>query len=175
MKVLIGVVSGEYIRAKTVNTLLDLERRYGYDWVIKQGVLVQKNREDIVVDALKKDYTHLFFVDSDMCFDARVLGRLLEDDKDIVGVMYKTRDLTDDTTVKLLPDTGILDHLFKCSAVGAGCMLIKMSVFKKLDRPYFFIEDKGEDVYFCDKARAKGIDVWCDPTVAVGHIGEYIY
>jgi len=175
MKVCIGVISGEYIRAKTVNTLLDLERRYGYDWIIKQGCLVDRNREDVVLEALKKDYTHLFFVDSDMCFDARVLERLLERDKDIVGTIYRTRDLTGNTTLRLLPNTEIEKDLFKCHAVGTGCLLIKMDVFKQMDRPYFFIENKGEDIYFCEKAQMNGYTIWCDPTVSIKHIGEYLF
>ena len=77
--------------------------------------------------------------------------------------------------------TDLPQEPFKCFALGTGCMLIKMSVFDKIEKPYFYYGDAGqeglmsEDVYFCDKAHQAGYDVWCDPTIEVGHVGKYIY
>jgi GT2 family glycosyltransferase len=72
--------------------------------------------------------------------------------------------------------------LFEAYFVGTGVCLINMDVFKKLKAPYFaFTVDKngqvanGEDGTFCDKARKAGYRVWCDPTISVGHLGEYSY
>jgi hypothetical protein len=58
-----------------------------------------------------------------------------------------------------------------------------MSVFDKIDQPYFFYKEPkskeddgmGEDVWFCEKVNEAGMEVWCDPTVEVSHVGEYIY
>ena len=57
-----------------------------------------------------------------------------------------------------------------------------MSVFKKLSHPWFFYEhdDKGnltvgDDAWFCRKARKAGFKIYCDPTIEVGHVGEYTY
>lgn len=192
IKVLVGVIAAKDIAVKTVQTLLLLIRNDHRvaELVIKQGPLVYLNREHLVLDALKKDFTHLFFVDSDVCFTPDTLDKLLAHDKDIVAANYNMRIMPLTPTVRMLkegkevvvPMAELPKDLFKCYAAATGCMLIKMDVFKKLKRPWFFYEapsetdeGKGEDVFFCKKAHEAGYDVWLDPKVQVGHIGEFIY
>lgn len=115
---------------------------------------------------------------------------------EIVGTNYTVRGSIGNTTVGLLDkDGGYKDpgkypgfemelpkELFKAYFVGTGVMLIDMKVFEKLEKPYFKHEMNdeglvicGEDGYFCKKVRQAGIDVWCDPTIKIGHIGDYEY
>jgi hypothetical protein len=74
-----------------------------------------------------------------------------------------------------------LKEPFECRAVGTGFMLIRLDAIKDLPRPWFALgtdeqnEVIGEDVHFCDAAREHGIEVWCDPRIPVGHIGDYTY
>ena len=76
-KVCIGVVCPDYIATKTVGTLVSLMKKYpNLGVIIKQGCYVHKNREDVVLDAQKGGFTHLFFVDADMCFSPLVLQPL---------------------------------------------------------------------------------------------------
>jgi len=191
-KVCVGVVVGEFMRAPTVATLLDLaknEKRIA-TFIIKQGVLVHINRDDTVIDALKTDCTHLFFVDSDVVFASFVLDRLLKQDKDIIGANYNMRSLPPRPTVRMLidgqPCIVPMDELpketFECHSLPGGCTLIKLDVFRKLSRPWFHFgehtEEKkgeGEDLWFCKKAKEAGYKIWCDPTLVVKHIGEYLY
>lgn len=194
LKVCVGVVATDFIKPHTVQTLLPIAKSSPYvaSFSIRSGALVHINRENTVVETLKKDYTHLFFVDSDMSFTPEVLDRLLFLDKDIIAAPYNLRRLPPQPMIKLMGDdgklrNGNLDELpkepFKCYAMGTGCMLIKMEVFRKIPRPWFFYEPQsddyegmGEDVYFCKKAHEAGIDVWCDPLSSeVKHIGNYLY
>lgn len=72
-----------------------------------------------------------------------------------------------------------------CRALGTGFMLIKMDVFKHLPRPLFFFRPKvlnneevgviGEDIWFCDLARAYGYNIWSDPTIPIRHVGIQYY
>jgi hypothetical protein len=73
-------------------------------------------------------------------------------------------------------------ELFKCKAVGGAILLFKTSIFSKVERPWFANEiyetgmnRVGEDYYFCDKVIKAGLDIWVDPTISIGHIGNYIY
>ena len=59
----------------------------------------------------------------------------------------------------------------------AGMLMIRMSVFDKLEQPYFnydaFLSPEGgsvgsEDYYFCDRARDKGIKIWMDTDLSFG-------
>lgn len=70
---------------------------------------------------------------------------------------------------------------FPCRAIGTGFALIQMWVFDKIPRPWFFFRPEkfrgihfgtiGEDVWFCDAAHDNSIEVWCDPTIQIRHVG----
>ena len=61
---------------------------------------------------------------------------------------------------------------------GMGCALIHRSVLENLEYPYFKydIRDNGtflsEDLYFCEKAREKGYQIWTMPVLGCDHIGK---
>jgi len=130
MKICIGISSGEYIKSKTVATVFSLIKKYPYvDLIIKQSCLIHKNRNDIIEEAIKKDYTHILFLDSDMCFAPQLLERLLTRDKDIIGVNYFRRNINKETTVRFIENGQIVmkdipETLFECDGLGAGCMLV---------------------------------------------------
>ena len=128
------------------------------------------------------DFDWFLWIDADMIFTGDALLRLLAHDKDIVGAEYNFRSLPLKPTAT--PITNITDtsKLYKANVVATGLLLIKMSVFDKLEEPYFqFGRDKdwrivhGEDAWFCQQAITAGFDVWCDPTLQVKHVGEYLY
>ena len=72
-----------------------------------------------------------------------------------------------------LNDSGVLP----VDATGTGCLAIHRSVFERLSRPYFefvFHEESraiktGEDIRFCEKARAAGFPVHIDKSVRCSH------
>ena len=179
-KICIGIPTAESIKTQTVLDLFELTKRNNIDKVIvKQSALVHTNRETIVLDALKTDCTHLLFLDSDMSFGSLILEKLIAHDKDIVGLIYYFKTTEGRPVVymderKPLDKNNIPRKLFKCHAIGTGCLLIKLSVFEKIERPWFFFEEScGEDIYFCEKAHKSGFDIWCDGMLEIKHIGEY--
>lgn len=190
-KILIGVVATDYVKVKTMATIVSIVKKYPNAFLlVQQGCYLHKNREEVAMHAIKENYTHLFFIDSDMCFSAEVLGRFLTDDKDIVGAHYNMRHLPLESTMKLINEEGkylaetreMPKELFKVHALGTGCLLIKTDVFRKMSEPWFWYGDSdkketwvGEDIYFCEKAQKFGYDIWCDPTVQVGHEGSYVF
>lgn len=143
------------------------------------------SRNLAVKSARELKVTHLMFVDADQTFPPDGIKRLLDHDKDIIGASYNERKLPLISTVKLMDNNGEIvggqiplpASAFKAYAVGMGFCLIKMTVFDKLIYPYFDTELEPEfmteDIYFCKKARKEGFDIWCDPTLEVGHIGSY--
>jgi len=156
------------------------------------GCLIDENRNSAAREALEVGASHLMFIDSDMAFPDNGILALADRNKRVIGANYNLRGvLPPMSTVKISDKDGNLvivagdkipKYPFKCYAIATGFMLIQTDVFKEIEKPWFFYEYNsekddtvGEDVYFCKKVRAKGIDVWCDPTIEVKHIGDYAY
>lgn len=191
-KVLIGIPTAGTLQAKTARSLMSVMKT-PVDIIpyFIHGSYIACNREKIAQAAIKFGCTHVFFVDCDMEFGPDTLARLLAHDKDIVGTLYNYRGILPPQGVTkffgkhgepVIEITDMPETLFKVAGIGTGCCLVKTSVFKEVEPPYFPMEwDKNGDVYltedigFCEKVRAKGYDVWCDPTIKVNHIGEYLY
>ena len=146
------------------------------------------NREELVKQAQKLNATHLLFVDDDMVFEKDAVIKLVERDKDIVGVHYNCRKFPPTTTVHMDEEKKKSikwenpDGFMTCDAVGTGFMLIDLRVFDKLKEPWFFWKTneqgevvEGEDYWFCRIAREAGFEVWCDLTIPVKHIGDFLY
>lgn len=161
-----------------------------------KGYTIAENRNYSVVEAMKEGCSHLLFIDDDMVFPEYTLDTLLEANKEIVGVNSHSRILPLSSTVGQLDENGnykepdkhsdwemkMPTELFEAFFVGTGVMLIDMKVFTKIDKPWFKFEANdngmitlGEDAWFCKKCRERGIKVWCEPTLTIGHIGSYEY
>lgn len=139
--------------------------------------------------AKEHNATHILFIDSDMIFPPEALDILAKQDKDIIGANYNQRKLPLQSTIKLADEKGNLiagdltkyKETFECYALGFGCMLVKMEVFDKIERPFFNApmdekdNFKTDDVYFCEKAQKAGYKIYCDPTLVVKHVGDYLY
>lgn len=183
-KIAIGMACNRGIQPKTVTSLLELVAHSQVDFFViaEEGYTISENRAYCVAQARQNDCTHLLFIDDDMIFPPDTLEKLLAHSKEIVGTVYNSRRLPLSSTVECFEGEEIKDKLFKVKAVATGIMLINLKVFDKIDKPYFDMEHHesgwtimGEDSWFCRQAERKGIEVWCDPTIHISHIGNYLY
>ena len=175
-------------KGETVSSLLGaLAQIDQFHFTIQKSCYLDVNRELIAQEAVKFDSDYLIFVDSDLAFPHDALAKLLALKKDIVGANYYLRKLPLEATVRL--DDGQGGYLkgmvelpkepFQCMAVATGLMVIDMRRLKEcLQPPYFAYGTvgttfQGEDIRFCDRARRAGMEVWCDPTINVLHIGDF--
>lgn len=186
----LAIINGSTIKTYTFLCLIDAMSLFKRDYhvIAPIGGYPHHSRNLVVETARKNKATHLMFIDNDMVFPPDGINRLFEQDKMIIAANYHERGLPLNSTIKLADEKGNLisgseddfpKETFKCFAVPTGFTLINMEVFDKIEKPYFFIEDDGEfcteDFYFCKKAGKGGIEVWCDPTISVKHIGDYLY
>jgi GT2 family glycosyltransferase len=188
-KIALAVPCGGSVKMETVISIIETVRNSGYRTgaVITKGSIKIENRRKLVLEVKKTDFTHIFFLDSDMQLEPGTLGRLLKHQKQIIGITANAKRLPLESVVKLLGEDGNMvggelpKELFQCYAVGTGCMLIDMEVFNIIDKPWFQFDYNsdgsiiGEDVWFCNQAKKKGIEIWCDPTIKIGHVGDYVY
>lgn len=190
---MIGFVCKGLIKPQTVICLYRMvdalnEKSYRHNLTIRDGGALHDNRALIAKSAIERGCTHLLFVDSDMSFERDAVIKLLERDKDVIGVNYNLRKHPPTTTVKMDEERKkrikeeCPDGLSKCNGLGTGFLLIKTSVFPKLTTPWFSFETSdngdttvGEDYWFCRKVKEAGIDIWVDLSISIKHIGDYLY
>jgi hypothetical protein len=125
---------------------------------------------------------HIMFLDADVLPRKTTLQKLLKMDKDIVTGVYPINQGNELrwSVSRVEPwDAVKLEELprnpFKVMSAGFGVTLIKYEVFEKLEWPYWKnvyrpgAVEISEDIYFFNKARKAGYDVWCDPLIKCDH------
>jgi hypothetical protein len=150
-----------------------------------RGSLIVRNRNLCVEHAQQMGMDYVLFIDSDVKVPRQALRQLLSWQKDIVGAAYVQRDPPHHLLGVWDPQLQMTtDRLHEVVALPAGCLMVKMSVFDKMVKPYFrtpafeAIGDQqdhtqGEDYYFCERARELGYSIWLDPvlTCQIEHVG----
>jgi hypothetical protein len=157
-------------------------------------------RNELVRIALKRDCTHIFFMDDDMLMPPGALHRLVNRNLPAVSGLCHLRTPPHYPSMFMEPpsDDGKIYYikewpegsLIKVDAVGAACFLIQTAALqavmdldvpevKKKGEDLWFLYGKarpgehtlGEDVFFCKLLRRAGFDIHVDTTVEFGHIG----
>ena len=190
-KVLIGVTTGEYARRADFydyyNMLCmkhpDCMAMFSHDRSPAHG------RNIIVEQALQHDCSHVLFIDDDMAFQSNALAQLLSHGKDIVSGLYLSRayphqplifDIAaEDGSCLNAYLNGDESRLKEIVAAGFGFCLIKIDVFKKMERPWIRLgelnsEEWCDDIGFFNRVRKAGFKAYCDMECLIGHIGTVI-
>lgn len=161
-----------------------------------KGSSITNNRNKMVDEARALGVDYMFFVDSDVVLHPWTLRRLLDADKDIVGGTYVQRDEPHRLLGKTVDGVMLDEHmmgrqihsseLMEVGRLPGGCLLVKMSVFDSMDKPYFqtptHVESggetwiEGEDYFFCRQARLREHTIWLDWSVSMslGHVGQHV-
>ncbi len=183
--VAVGLPSGDLVHADFAMSLamLCMNPEPAVALVNARSSLIPVGRNQCVEAAKAMKASHLFFLDSDIVFPPDTLKRLLAHGKDIVGASYSKRE----PPYYPLTVTEENEHAFikaglrKVKLIPTGCLLMRMNVFDALTTPYFNLaveggQLRGEDYFFCEKARASGFTVWCDGDLSMqlGHIGQQV-
>ena len=145
----------------------------------------------------------LLFIDDDIVFHPKQAIKLIDnimDGADVCGAPYiqkgtlgKTWVQFDGQEITFKKDAPVVE----VEAVSTGFMAIHRKVFEKLSKVknllhpktlkfYHFFEPHesekdgvpihlGEDWGFCDLARQNGFKIFLDPSLMIGHKGEYVY
>lgn len=189
MKLLIAIPSFDTMRAEFVRSLMLLTEKLHEDGIhfeikILTGTLVHVARDRLAQHAVNNDFSHVLWIDSDMVFDRYVFEDLLMTGKDMVCGLFISRHSPYLSCVfsKLYPAERISEYpndIFKVAGCGFGCVLMKAQILKDVmlsnDGKCFVPEQKlGEDLAFCQRAAGCGYEIWCEPTVRVGHVGSLV-
>lgn len=184
-KVCVAFPSGDLINVRFLKSLLDLFTHstslVDIFWANFVGSRITENRNNLVKMAQQGNATHILFIDSDMTFPADALMRLLDYDMDIVCATASKRNEESRDMIGIpcnSSDAITSKSLVEMESIGLPFMLIKMSVFDKIQKPYFAEPENGEDLipedaYFCQKVRNERFRIFCDLALSLhmGHLG----
>ncbi len=144
-----------------------------------------------VQEAKDRHCSHIMFIEDDATkIPGDAIERLLLHDKEVVGAYAYSRHFpyqpmayrkgkgreqerwTSQTPPRpdyIEPDQGLV----RADLVSFQCTLIKMDVFKKIKKPWFFYhaDRGGTDSWFSDQCMEGGVDIWCDTDLIVQHAG----
>ena len=207
VKVMLAMPTHRDIPVQTVRSLLEtqdvLSKRKIPAYMEMQvgGSLVHHARTKAAWHFLQSDCTHLFWVDSDMAWQANDFMRLLAlgTKLECVFAAYPCRAEPIRFFVALDDKETYEANEFGCLPIrGAGlgfCCVQRQVVQKIADQspklnypdieegpvPRIFRCDerdgyaRGEDIAFFDDVHSLGFQTWLDPTIELGHIGTKEY
>ncbi len=165
---------------------------HGIAWDKKflYGYTYDEARNRLVEYAKEIGVEYIFFLDDDILMPQfgllELYNSMVINDLDIVGGYYYQKlpnrmptwghSLPDKRHT--VPEVEGQNKPVECNwVIPTGCMLIRMSVFDKIEKPYFnMIYDGGskmtvgEDCYFITKCNSVGIKTYINPKVKCGHI-----
>lgn len=181
------------LKAELMTTGLD------HGWLVGTNEsLVTRARNEMTLGFLKSEFSHQMWLDADIEFTPDDVAKVWNMDADIgVGVYAMKRPdkqwfaaWKDGALVK---DLDQYDGPIDVDYAGTGFMLIKREVIETLAKtaetyegpdgrvPALYMTPihndgfESEDYHFCRKAREAGFKVMMDPSVRLGHYGQYRY
>lgn len=190
-KVLIGIPTSGFSRNDRFYDYYNmLEKPAGTPCMFARGQSPARNRNIMIQQALDIGCTHIFFIDDDMALPPDSLVRLLKHDVDIVTGYYLMRNFPHKPNIfdEAFPDGRCVHHfpdanengLIEIVNCGLGCCLIKIDVFKALEKPWIRlgeteIDHWGDDIGFFNRVRnLTNFKLYCDLSLEVGHMAQAI-
>lgn len=161
-------------------------------WFVNIGrIFTPAAREEAAKKALSENMDYIFFVDDDMiCPDDLFLKLYRHQVADVVcplaftrnppykPVLYSSIEGYDPVNkTDFFINNPVMKYprkkLVEVDACGFGAALIKTSILKKIEPPYFMSSNPtGEDILFCYKVKKAGGRVFMDTSICIGHLGH---
>ncbi len=150
---------------------------------------LEYKRSRLVKRSLAGGADYIQWIDTDQTFPTDAMFRLMRHDLPIVGCNYPRRGKDERSTAFALDESPLISTPEKgaepeaVGALGFGFCLMKAPIFDFIPQPWFATTmgtdgevSVGEDVHFCNRARAAGIPVHVDHALSleIGHIGETV-
>lgn len=194
-----GMLTAPHFRS-CMNLKEELTRQgLAHDWLIGWNEsLVHRARMQMAATFLASAHTHLFWLDADIEFTPEDVAKLWNLDADIAVGCYAMKK-PDAQWFAAWKDGVLIKDLDQFTApievdyAGTGFMLIKRRVLEFLAAvapsyagpdgrvPALYMTPihndilESEDYFFCRRAREAGFRIIMDPSVRLGHWGQYRY
>ncbi len=195
-KILIAIPCMDQVPAPFAQSLAMIRKPDGDDVAcsFQMGSLIYTSRNNLALQAFKVEADYMLWLDSDMVFQQDLLVDMKRemDEKGLdfltglyfrrvppfTPVLFDQLDIDEEGICTWTDYKDVPEGLFKIGGCGFGAVLIKTDVLFEVQSKYggMFnpIANMGEDLSFCWRARQCGYDIWCDPSMVLGHVGYTI-
>lgn len=194
-----GNVQPAFLRSCIILSGVLSEGKLPHDWLIAWNEsLITRARNEMTASFLKTDYSHLFWLDSDLEFTPDDVAKVWNMNADI-GVGCYAMKKPDKQYYAAWKDGALVKELDQFAGpvevdyAGTGFMCIKREVIERaMESSEHYQGQNGkvaalymtpvhndgfesEDYHFCRKARELGFKIMMEPTVRLKHWGQYPY
>lgn len=153
----------------------------------QDSAYLHENRNAIVRQTLKSNAEWLFFVDDDNVFPSDTLMRLLAHDRPIIGSVYVNKQYpwiphvyryTEGTPEQPILFRNIplaelpVNQVVAVDGLATSGMLIRREVLERLGDRAFRIDELGDDLGFCHRAKLAGFELAVDTGSILQHVGR---
>lgn len=156
--------------------------------------ILPQSRQRLVQIAKQRRHSHILFIDTDQSFPPQLAHMLARHHKPIIGCNIATKSQGNSIpTARRAPGPGEwwgghkvysngkkgIEQVWR---LGFGVMLLDLSIFDKMPKPWFntrYLEEiddfVGEDWWFCEQAEKLGIPIYVEHEASLGvdHIGPW--
>lgn len=162
------------------------------------GAEIDTARAQIVAEFMAGNGTHLVMVDSDLCWSAGGITRLVDHGKEFCVGAYPHRRDPITWPMHLFDGPQVLvDGLLEVKAAPGGFVCVTRAALERMVESYRDLEfyssktthriwalfdhvwdgktRLSEDLSFCRRWRELGGKIWLDPSITVGHIGPKLF
>lgn len=193
MKTLIAIPCMDQVPAHFAQSLAMLRKVGDCAVAFQVGSLVYTSRNNLSIQALNMNAEYILWLDSDMVFQPDLLERMfkvMEENKlDFLSGLYyrRAKPYTPIIFDKLeMREDGCHWHnletvpseLIEIEGCGFGVVLMKTeiiaNVFGSQGDLFTPLMGVGEDLSFCWRARQAGYKLYLDPSISLGHVGNFI-
>lgn len=197
MKTLVAIPCGDMCPTGFLRSLVGMEKPGDVQVTFAQGSLVYDARNQLAAIAVDGGFDRVLWLDSDMEFPADTMQRLgadLDEGRDMVSGLcfsrrypirpcaYSATYFSEENGVQI-PHADIIEDWpaepFKVAAVGFGVCMTTTDLLKRVKEkfglPFSPAYGFGEDLSFCQRAVLLGTEIWVDPRIDIGHIGQALY
>jgi len=195
MKTLVALPCMDMVHTIFLKSLLSMDRIGTCGFAFSCSSLIYDARNQLAKQAVTEGYDRVLWLDSDMDFQPDLLKRLserMDEGREFVTglyfkrkapvkpVIYKDIGCIDNkekgiTPVAVCYEDYPKDSIFTIAGCGFGGVLMSTDLISKVGdkfgMPFSPIMGFGEDLSFCIRASELGIEMYCDSSVKMGHVG----
>lgn len=198
MRTMIAIPCMDMLHTEFCRSLLAMERTGEVEIVFCTSSLIYDARNKLAELAIEGDFDRVLWLDSDMSFEPDLLRRLgehLDMGKDIVcglyfgrkppirPMIYKALYVSHDNGRAAANAVNFDDYprndIFSVAGCGFGAVMMTTAALRRVyaacSLPFFPVAGFGEDLAFCRRATELGLQIWCDSSIRLGHIGAAVF